>query len=265
MQKDSVQKNVRPQVSWLLCTNRYDDLLHRAIRSCLEQSMQDFELLLMVNGPDVERLFMLLSRDYINENRVHVVSTPVCLLNFSLSFGLHLAKAPFVARMDGDDVSHPERLECQLAYMEANPSVAVLGSFYNLVDENGLFHGRVDLPVSDQDIRKSLQFRNPICHPSVMLRREVILSVGGYLGGRNAEDYDLWLRLAMTRKWKFANLHQPLLSYNVAPPGLARRSREAYANVASAQLRQFLVTRNTLWLIGAVVTVLKFFFRADRS
>jgi cellulose synthase/poly-beta-1,6-N-acetylglucosamine synthase-like glycosyltransferase len=185
-------------------------------------------------------------------------------LNFSLSLGLHLARSEFIARMDADDVSHPERLEAQLTYMQANSDVAVLGSAYFLIDDQGCIHGKVDTHQSDFDIRRALRYGNPICHPSVMLRREAILAEGGYLGGKNAEDYDLWLRLAIGRRWRFANMSVPLLSYNVSPSGQARRSRAAYANVAGAQIRQFLLTRDIRWLIGSAVSMAKSLFWSNR-
>jgi len=226
--------------------------------------MMDYELLLIVNGPETERLVQVLAEAYSNDKRVRIVSTPIHLLNFSLSLGLHLARAPFVARMDADDVSHPERLAIQLAFMQINDDVAVLGSSYLLIDDYGHVHSRVDLPQSDAAIRKALRFSNPICHPSVMLRRNAILAEGAYLGGKNAEDYDLWLRLAMGDTWRFANLKVPLLSYNASPHGQARRSRAAYANVASAQLRQFLFTGDIRWLMGAIISGLKCFVLAKR-
>jgi cellulose synthase/poly-beta-1,6-N-acetylglucosamine synthase-like glycosyltransferase len=219
---------------------------------------------LVVNGPYTEELKLSLSKTYADDRRIHVIATPVHLLNFSLSLGLHVARTPFVARMDADDVAHPERLATQLAFLESHPDVAVLGSSYQLIDEGGQVMGQVVVPQTDNEIRKALRFRNPICHPSVMLRRDAILRVGGYLGGKNAEDYDLWLRLAMDQQWKFANLPEPLLSYNVAPCGAARRSREAYANVAGAQFRQFLITRDLSWLIGASFSAIKSFLFAKR-
>jgi len=234
------------------------------MQSCLSQTMTDFELLLIVNGPHVTRLVPILTQAYADDQRVRVIGTPIHLLNFSLSLGLHLARSPFVARMDADDVSHPERLARQLAYIQSHDDVAVLGSAYLLVDPQGNLQGKVDVPETDLAIRKALRFRNPICHPAVMLRRDAILAAGGYLGGKNAEDYDLWLRLAMSQSWRFANLPEPLLSYNVSPDGAARRSREAYANVAGAQLRQFLVTRNIRWLMGASVSAAKSFILAGR-
>jgi len=251
-------------VTWLLCTNREDALLYRAIQSCLSQTMTDFELLLIVNGPDVDQLVPKLSLAYENDKRVKVVGTPIHLLNFSLSLGLHLARSPFIARMDADDVSDPKRLEIQLDYMQANDDVAVLGSSYLLIDDQGHVHRKVNAPESDNAIRKALRYGNPICHPSVMLRRDAILAEGAYLGGKNAEDYDLWLRLALGRRWRFTNLQSPLLSYNMSPEGHARRSRSAYANVAGAQFRQFLIMRDVRWLMGAVVSAGKSLILANR-
>ena len=261
----AIQRISTPRVTWLMCTNSNDALLKRAIESCLTQTMTDFELLLIVNGPNFSHLVTALSQAYEANDRVRVIGTPVHLLNFSLSLGLHLARAPFVARMDADDVSDPERLAIQLDYMQANEDVAVLGSSYLLIDDQNHIHGKIDVPETDQAIRRALRFGNPICHPSVMLRRDAIMAEGGYLGGRNAEDYDLWLRLASGRKWRFANLPIPLLSYNASPDGPARRSRTAYANVAGAQLSQFLTTRDVSWLIGAAVNVGKSFFLAKRA
>ncbi len=255
----------RPRVSWLLCTHREDALLHRAIHSCLTQTMEDFELLLVVNGADVDVLLPRLAKAYANEDRVRVIGTPVHLLNFSLSFGLHHCRAPLVARMDADDVSHPERLAKQLEFMEAHRNVIVLGTSYLLVDAEGDVHGQVDLPESDRAIRQALRFSNPFCHPSIMMRLAPVLAAGGYLGGKNAEDYDLWSRLSMDSSWQFANLPEPLLSYNLSPAGEARRSREAYGNVAAAQLRQFLVTRDIRWLMGVLLTTAKSFLRANRA
>lgn len=226
--------------------------------------MSDFELLLIVNGQESAQIADQLAKALAKDDRVRVVNTPVHLLNFSLTLGLHLAKSPFVARMDADDVAHPERLASQLAFMELHPDIAVLGSYYQLIDENGKIKGQVRTPQTDYEIRKALRFGNPICHPSVMMRRDPILQLGGYLGGKNAEDYDLWLRLARDQRWKFANLPESLLSYNVAPDGAARRSREAYANVAGAQFRQFLIQRDFRWLMGACASSLKSFLLAKR-
>lgn len=257
--------NTSPLATWLLCTNREDRLLHRAIRSCLQQSIENHELLIVANGCEAGKLEHTIARMYSDDSRVRVVSTNVRYLNFSLSLGLHLARSQLIARMDADDVSHPERLDKQIRFMESNQGVVVLGSAYNLIDENENIHGVVDVPMYNEDIRKALRFRNPICHPSVMLRRDAVLRVGGYLGGINSEDYDLWIRLAENNSNHFFNLAEPLLSYNVSTDGAARRSRGAYASSASAQLRQFLVARDPRWFIGSALSSVKALLLANKE
>lgn len=248
-----------------MCTHREDVLLHRAVVSCLDQTLTDFELVLVANGPQQRLLVERLKQVYGHDRRVVVVGTSMCLLNFALDLGLHLARAEFVARMDADDVASPERLALQLAYMEQYPRVAVLGSDYELIDAEGGRHGTVHLPRGHSAIRRTLYLGNPICHPAVMLRREVVLGLGGYLGGQNAEDYDLWLRLLLDGRWEFANLPKALLSYNVVAGGAARRSRRAYANVSAAQWRNFLVTRDPRWLVGVLWSSVKSVVRANQA
>jgi glycosyltransferase involved in cell wall biosynthesis len=219
--------------------------------------MPDFELLLVVNGEKADQIAADLESRYASDSRVRVVATAMRQLNFSLSLGLHLARAPFVARMDADDVAAPDRLQQQLARMQANPALAVLGSWYHLIDQHGEVVGMVEKPVTDAEIRRQLPFKNPLCHPSVMLRKAPILAVGGYLGGQHAEDYDLWARLSLVPEWQFENSPLPVLDYNAAPDGPARGSRQAYANMAGAQFRNFIVSRRVRWLLGSVVTSLK--------
>lgn len=254
-----------PKISWLLCTHKDDALLHRAIHSCLSQTLTEFELLVVVNGANHSDISLGLRLQYAHDSRVRVIATPIHLLNFSLSLGLHLARSPFVARMDADDVAASDRLERQLAHMALHPQVVVLGTSYYLIDSADRIHGAVSCPTSNDEIRRSLFYRNPICHPSVMLRRDVIIAQGGYLGGQNAEDYDLWLRICLNKDLHFSNLPEYLLSYNMAAGGAARRSRKAYANVAAAQFRNLLVTRDVRWFLGALLTAAKSFLRSNQG
>lgn len=262
----AIQKS-SPVVSWLLCTNRVDNLLWRAIDSCLSQTFTDFELLIIANGPQAELLAEQVNAHYIDDVRVRVVTSDVQMLNFNLSLGVWSAKGRYIARMDGDDVAVPERLALQVSFMDAHPDVIVLGSSYELIDANNQILGRVNLPCTDSEIRNLLITSNPFCHPSVMLRRKAIADGGAYLGGRNAEDYDLWCRLSLqhTEAAIFANLKDPLVRYNIDPFGAARRSREAYSNVVACQVRTFLVTGHWRWLMGAIINIGKLLFRSRRQ
>jgi glycosyltransferase involved in cell wall biosynthesis len=258
--------NPNPVVTWLLCTNQTEFLLWRAIDSCLCQTFSDFELLIITNGPEAETMERQVKERYKSDDRVHVIASDIRMLNFNLSLGVLKARGKYIARMDADDVSLPERLASQVAFLDTHPEVIVLGSSYELVDGCGILYGKVNRPCTDSEIRKMLFYSNPFCHPSVMLRRNAIANAGAYLGGRNAEDYDLWCRLSLQYPEGsiFANLSEPLLHYNINPSGPARRSREAYSNVVACQVHAFLMTGHWRWLIGSILTVGKLMFRSRR-
>lgn len=252
-----------PAVSWLMCAHVVNDQLKLAIDSCLNQTFKDFEVVFIANGPAAKEIAESVHGWYGTDNRVRVFITPIRQLSFSLSFGLHYARASLVARMDSDDISHPTRLEHQVTFMEKHSDVAVIGTAYEIVNDAGLVKGTVTNPLTNNAIRKGLLHGNPICHPSVMFRRQVILDAGGYLGGLHAEDYDLWSRLSMNPNIRFANLPQVCLSYHVVGIGTARRSRWAYASTAASQFRNFLVGSGLRWLYASLISVVKMLLRSS--
>ena len=251
-----------PSVSWLLCTHVADEQLHLALKSCLHQTFTDFELLVVANGDAAEIIAAQIKQWVGLDSRLRIFTTEVRHLPFSLSLGLHHARADLVARMDSDDLSKSDRLQRQVNYMRSHPDVAVLGSCYEMIDSSGQVQQKVNLPLDDINIRKVLRWRNPICHPTVMFRKDVILRAGGYVGGLQAEDYDLWVRLATDQNVKFANLPEIYLSYRAIGAGPARGARAAYASVAGAQVRAFLMGGGIGWLFGAMATILKLILKS---
>jgi glycosyltransferase involved in cell wall biosynthesis len=254
-----------PTATILLCTNRVDAMLDRAISSCLEQTVQCFELLIIVNGAQIAEMASELQTRYGHDHRVRVIWTDVRFLNFSLALGVHLARAPLIARMDSDDISAPDRLAVQTAFMLANPNVGVLATGFELIDSEGGVMSRVIPPTDARALRRDFYYRNPLCHPTVMLRAEAVRQVGGYLGGHHAEDYDLWCRLLVDGRWQIAAIPQLLLGYNSDSSGVARRSRSAYISMASTQLACLLASKDPRWLVGVLTSVCKLLFRARSS
>lgn len=254
-----------PAVSWLLCTHVADEQFRLAVQSCLDQDFEDFELILIVNGAKAQEVLLAVNNWFGHDPRVKIFCTEVRHLIFSLSLGVHHARGELVARMDSDDLSTPDRLTRQLEYMRMHPDVAVLGTAYTLIDAQGVATKTVQPPVADADIRRAMLWYNPMCHPSVMFRRRVVLEVGGYLGGLHAEDYDLWLRLAAHPAYKFANLADVCLGYRVIGIGTARRARSAYATMAAAQMQQFVNGQGWRWMLATVVSVAKALVKARRT
>ncbi|WHZ12928.1 MAG: hypothetical protein OJF60_003369 [Burkholderiaceae bacterium] len=251
-----------PTVSWLLCTNVADAQLRLALQSCLDQTYTDFELLVVANGSSANDIANMVRVWIGSDPRVRVLTTDVRHLIFSLSFGLHHARAQLVARMDSDDLSTRDRLERQVAFMRQHPEVVVLGSAYELIDAEGRPQRVVRLPTGDREIRRALLRGNPLCHPSVMFRRQVVMDAGGYLGGLHAEDYDLWARLSVESTNLFANLQEVCIGYRDVGVGVARRSRRAYASMAASQFRNFVTGAGVAWGLAALLSTLKAFMRS---
>ncbi len=252
-----------PAVSWLLCAHVADEQLRLALQSCMDQTFTDYELVIVVNGPSAENVAVAVRTWVGSDPRVRIFTTEVRHLIFSLSLGLHYARAELVARMDSDDLSKRDRLGRQVAFMREHPEVAVLGSAYEIIDAEGRPLQKVQPPTSDIEIRRALLRGNPLCHPSVMFRRKVVLDAGGYLGGLHAEDYDLWVRLSNDPVNQFANLPEICLGYRSVGVGVARRSRSAYASMAAAQFRNFINGQGLRWAFAALLSTLKAFIRSS--
>lgn len=260
--KNTNMQHTRPLVSWLLCSHVVNQHLKLSIESCLCQTYKNFELVFVANGPNAYNIAKSVMDWFGVDPRVRVIITQIHQLSFSLSLGLHHASGDLIARMDSDDISYPERLERQVAFMVEHPEVVVLGTSYEVIDEFGKVKKEIHLPETDTQIRKGLLRGNPLCHPTIMFKRQVVLEEGGYLGGLHAEDYDLWARLSLSSKYRFANLKDICLGYRAFGVGVARRSRWAYASMAASQLRNFLVGGGLRWCLAATMSVTKLIFRS---
>jgi len=253
-----------PEVSWLLCSNVANEQLRQALQSCLNQTFTDFELLVVANGEFANDVAAAVRSWFGADPRLQVLTTEVRHLNFSLSLGLHHARAALIARMDSDDLSRVDRLEKQVLFMRSHPEVTVLGTAYELIDDDGVSQKTVLLPLDDRAIRRALLCGNPLCHPSVMFRRVDVLAVGGYIGGIYAEDYDLWARMAIDSRGQFANLSEVCLGYRSSGEGLARGARKAYAAMGAAQFRNFVLGAGFIWGFATLLSIMKAFVRGRK-
>jgi glycosyltransferase involved in cell wall biosynthesis len=244
----------------LMCTNTYDEYVLASIASVKSQNLPEVNFLLIANSVDdvaYKKLF-----DLMTGSQEKIYRTEISGLTFSLNLGLHLTATKYVIRMDSDDICYSMRISEQINYMEKNSSVVVCGAGYNLIDGNNQILKTVLLPQSNKSIRKALYWGNPICHPTVILRRDAVLKVGGY-SGEKSEDYELWLKLSANSSNKFFNIDKALIGYRTAINSKARNSRVAYINVLLAQKRMFFSTLNPLWLISSLYTFFKLLIRSS--
>ncbi|HXW24856.1 MAG TPA: glycosyltransferase [Xanthobacteraceae bacterium] len=197
--------------------------LPHAIASILQQSFADFELIAINDGSTDGTAEIL---DRVRDPRVRVVHQDEMGLARALNRGVALARGQYIARQDHDDLAMPLRLARQVAFMEANPGCALVGTRAEIrVDDRpgNRFH---DHPADDAALRFELLFDNPFVHSSVMLRKSAVQAAGGYStdpARQPPEDYELWSRLA--RHWQVANLPERLTIYRETAGGMSRAPR----------------------------------------
>jgi GT2 family glycosyltransferase len=200
-----------PRISVVLPIHDAEAFLAAAMNSILAQTFPDFELIAIDDG-SADASAKILDRLAQQDDRIVVIRQANAGIVAALNRGLALARGEFVARMDADDVARPERFARQMAFLDAHPDVAAVGSAVTLIDAHGKAIRDVLYPESPQAVAEFLRTASALAHPAVMMRRDAVIAAGGYRPAfRYAEDYDLWLRLA--ERHKLANLPDSLLLY----------------------------------------------------
>jgi glycosyltransferase involved in cell wall biosynthesis len=187
--------------------------LEQAIESMLNQSFGDFEFVIIDDG-STDRTPEILSDYRHRDTRIKVFRHDNKGRAESLNVGIGLATGKYIARMDADDIALPHRLEKQIEFIQNHADVGVLGAAYELIDAGGQVINVFRPPLTDSEIRLLMLHYNPMCHPAILMRRDVVLASGGYRAPLlDADDYDLFLRMA--DRSKLANLGDIVLQYRV--------------------------------------------------
>jgi glycosyltransferase involved in cell wall biosynthesis len=187
---------VTPEVSVLLPYRQAAETLDEALDSLLAQRGADLEIIAIDDGSSDGGPAIVARHPQITR-----LATGGTGLVAALTAGLPHARAPFVARMDADDVCHPDRLAHQLAALRADPSLGAVGTRVEAFPDDVVKDGMrryVDWQnslVTSFDHAREIFIESPLCHPSVVLRRSALDIVGPWRDGPWPEDYDLWLRL----------------------------------------------------------------------
>jgi glycosyltransferase involved in cell wall biosynthesis len=221
----------RPAVTVLMPVHNAGAFLREAVDSILAQTFKDFEFL-VINDGSTDGAFDALRT--LRDPRLRLVDNPRNLgLIATLNLGLKLARAPLLARMDADDVSLPQRLERQVAAFAERPTLALLGTWAEVMGPGGAAAGTMRTPVAHAEVVRAMLCDNAFVHPSVMAQTEVLRALGGFPAAAvHAEDYALWLRVAA--RHETANLPEVLLSYRVHAGQVSQRKMRAQRRMAEA-------------------------------
>jgi glycosyltransferase involved in cell wall biosynthesis len=185
--------------------------LPAAIKSIQEQTLADFEFVIVDDGSTDETGDILL-RNADEDRRIRVQSQEHIGITAALNRGCNVAQCRFIARMDADDIAHPERLRKQVAYLEGHPEIGAIGTWARVIDEGERETGELTPATEPAALRAYLLKQNPFVHSSMMISADLLRRVGAYRRAlEGAEDYDLWLRIS--ERAKLANLPEFLMSY----------------------------------------------------
>jgi glycosyltransferase involved in cell wall biosynthesis len=212
--------------SVLLPFHNAAETLGAAVASITAQSHTLWELLLIDNASTDESPSVA-HRWAECDPRIRVLHEPRIGIAHALNAGLLHAQGNYIARMDADDTSHPERIAKQVAYLDAHPEIGVLGTATHFVSNVPEHRGMQTfvhwqntlLTPHDHYVKRFVDA--PVAHPTVMFRRELVEQRGGYDTGPLPEDHELWLRW-MDAGVRFAKLPEELLTWNDHAARLSR-------------------------------------------
>lgn len=224
MAEDSMIQGVSPEpkISVVMAVCHNDDFLELAISSILRQSFTDYEFLIICDDPSnrTKEIFNY----YENvDSRIKIFYGTGTGLVDALNIGCRSAKGKYIARMDADDISVPDRFEKQIAFLENNSGIGVCGSWMEVIDKSGK-NVKTRMPPSlPKVIHFALMFNCCIAQPTVIMRRDIVKKVGFY---REAafyiEDYDLWARLCCITQ--IANIPEFLIKYRYHGDNISKLS-----------------------------------------
>lgn len=204
---------LNPLVSIIIPCFNAEDFVELAIRSIMEQSYSNMEIIVL-NDQSTDNTGKILKKLASEDSRIiYIENEKNIKLVDTLNKGLLLCNGKYIARMDADDVSRIDRIQKQVEFLEKNPDIAILGSAMQIFGE-GIKEKELLNPTKHERIIAKMFVASPLFHPTIMIRKELVDN-GIFKYDKNffrVEDYHLWVKLS-TEKVKFANLPDVLLDY----------------------------------------------------
>jgi cellulose synthase/poly-beta-1,6-N-acetylglucosamine synthase-like glycosyltransferase len=217
-----------PRVSVVLSVRNGAADLPKAIDTILTQTFTDFELIAINNGSSDGTATVL---DRMRDPRLRVFHQDDMGLAAALNRGIALARGQYIARQDHDDWAKPTRLEKQVAFLDANPDCALVGTRAEIWVGDRKTMRVHDHPTGNAALQFELLFDNPFVHSSILLRKSALDVVGGYSvdpARQPPEDYELWSRIA--RRFRVANLPERLTIYREVPNSMSRERSASFVD-----------------------------------
>lgn len=235
-----IENNCLPKISVIMGIYNCASTLSEAVTSILNQTITDWELIMCDDG-SLDKTYetaLAYARQY-PEKIVLLKNTENRGLNYTLNRCLRNSRGEYIARMDGDDICRPERFEKELKAFEEHPEMSVISTAMEFFDENGIW-GYIKHPKIVT--KKDFLLGTPFCHAPCMVKKEVLLRVGGYTESKRllrVEDYHLWVKI-YSLGYKGMNIEEPLYQMRDDRNAYNRRKfryrlNEAYVRIVAVQ------------------------------
>lgn len=237
-----------PLVSVVMSVHNEEQYLHDAVSSILTQTYANIEFI-VVNDASTDRTRDILAGFADEDDRLTVIDNEEQLgLAASLNKALETARGDYIARMDGDDISFPDRIQKQVDFLEEHRQITVLGTKVAVIRALWWESKEYSYPIyeKDREIKMNFLRRPGIIHPTVMMRASPLREHGILYNPLflRSQDYELWTRMAFKHWLKFHNLQEPLLHYRV-------RSGDRSANLAVQEKYKMMILSDLLNRLGS--------------
>lgn len=233
-----------------------ESIVKLAIDSILNQTYKDFEFIICDDGSD-DGTYELVQNLIKKDDRVILIRNEKNRgLAYSLNHCLSIAKGKYIARMDADDISMPNRFEKQVKFLDEHLEYAVVGCNMLYINENGIWGNRV---LAEKPIKDSFLFTSPFAHPTVIMRKEILDLLNGYKVEkitRRLEDYDLFMRL-YANGYKGYNMQEFLYQFREDNDAFKRRAYKYRWDEVQVRYRGFkalgLMPKKFLYVIKPLI------------
>ena len=200
-----------PKVSVIMPTYNAQEYLRESLESVLNQTFEDFELLIIDDGSTDKTIEIINS---YQDKRIKIIQGDKKGISSALNKGIENASGKYIARMDADDICAPNRFENQVKYLDNTPEIGMSVTWVDIISDYKFSFWGKDAK-NPKDFNTALLFQNPIVHPSVMFRTQLFKDKGLKYNEnyKCAEDYELWSRLI--KNVDIAAIDQPLIRYRI--------------------------------------------------
>jgi len=230
MEAITAPMKTRPLVSVIMSVFNGEKYLKESVESILCQTYEDFEFII-INDGSTDSSDEIIGR--IKDTRIKYIKHENYGVAKSINNAIPEVKGKYIARFDSDDISYPERLEKEVAFLEENKNCVIVGSNADIIDKDGVYLYTSKMPVKNSEIKETVAKLAPFFQSSVMFHTGTFIECGGYFEKvrQYGEDFILWNKLA--KYGDLYNIEEPLIKYRLAPSATTNRNKKTTQKIIS--------------------------------